>query len=403
MKKLLVGLFVFALLAMGSSYAHATSPVIMPNSGTELVCCESFGYGANMVKTTSTYEMTAKNKCSTCILDMTTGLSNCLSGGGKNIVDANFCKPAVICPMLSTPSTDYCLNGTIKIITGNDGCQSYQCIDMNTNTPVISGVSGPQTLNVDQIGTWTIKASGPMGGNLSYSVNWGDSIYCPSSGGPCSAIASALAPQQSATFTHTYSTTGTYKPTFTVTGENTIRCITTPCPTNGGSASTSLSVKVRDVEIKICPAGCTCNGEVTTCKVPVEPIKGCLSGYKYNPNTGEKCTETTDEDGCLQGYKYNTKTGKLCNAVIVDAPTLPQEVVSAEEKTPTQVARITRTLKKGISGEDVKILQAFLNLAVDGKFGPATQQKVMEWQKENGLNVDGAFGVKSTEKAGLNN
>lgn len=69
----------------------------------------------------------------------------------------------------------------------------------------------------------------------------------------------------------------------------------------------------------------------------------------------------------------------------------------------TTAPKITRTLRKGVKGEDVKRLQKFLNLVIDGSFGSATQKKVMEWQSQNGLKVDGLFGSQSWEKTGLNN
>jgi len=47
---------------------------------------------------------------------------------------------------------------------------------------------------------------------------------------------------------------------------------------------------------------------------------------------------------------------------------------------------------KGSSGEDVKRLQEKLGLKVDGSFGPATEDKVKEWQASNGLTADGVVG-----------
>lgn len=112
----------------------------------------------------------------------------------------------------------------------------------DSGSVVISGVSGPQILGVGETGTWTVKAYDKNGGSLTYSVLWGDEdykSYSPSSFGL--ALGS-----QVAEFTHVYSKAGNYTPKFTVTSENTIRCVTTPCPSNGGSASTSLSVKVGE-------------------------------------------------------------------------------------------------------------------------------------------------------------
>ena len=102
---------------------------------------------------------------------------------------------------------------------------------------VISGVSGPQTLDVNQTGTWTVTASDKNGGTLSYSVFWGDEVYAYPA--PMTSGAS-LPTQQSATFTHSYSQAGTYGSTFVVT--NNIVCVRYPCPNS--SASTSLSVNV---------------------------------------------------------------------------------------------------------------------------------------------------------------
>ena len=94
--------------------------------------------------------------------------------------------------------------------------------------PTISAVNGPQTLNVNQMGTWTMIASSLNSGNLTYSVNWGDQpVYAYGVNS-----SSIYLPQQSATFTHTYTQAGTYRPVFTVTNSS------------GQSANTSLSVVV---------------------------------------------------------------------------------------------------------------------------------------------------------------
>ena len=54
-------------------------------------------------------------------------------------------------------------------------------------------------------------------------------------------------------------------------------------------------------------------------------------------------------------------------------------------------------LKLGSTGENVKILQIFLKLKVDGKFGPATESAVKSWQASNGLPADGIVGPKTWE------
>jgi len=106
--------------------------------------------------------------------------------------------------------------------------QLYGC----SSTPVISGVSGPQSLNVNQQGTWSVTASDSSTGTLRYSVVWGDEYQYQKSSSQ--GLSVPIASQQSAIFTHSYSQAGTYTPVFTATNSN------------AQSAQTSLSVNVGD-------------------------------------------------------------------------------------------------------------------------------------------------------------
>lgn len=80
--------------------------------------------------------------------------------------------------------------------------------------PVISGITAPTQLQVNQTGTWSLKASDPENGPLSYSVDWGDSV-CPK-GYVCGVPVPIKLVLQGSTFTHSYSTAGTYNVSFTV-------------------------------------------------------------------------------------------------------------------------------------------------------------------------------------------
>lgn len=57
-----------------------------------------------------------------------------------------------------------------------------------------------------------------------------------------------------------------------------------------------------------------------------------------------------------------------------------------------------RTLKKGMSGDDVKTLQRALGCVVDGAFGKLTEGAVIGFQSLNGLVADGIVG-KATWRA----
>ena len=59
------------------------------------------------------------------------------------------------------------------------------------------------------------------------------------------------------------------------------------------------------------------------------------------------------------------------------------------------------TLKLGSRGTDVITLQKKLNLHQDGIFGPLTEEAVKEFQKNNGLTIDGIVGAKTWAKLGV--
>ena len=59
---------------------------------------------------------------------------------------------------------------------------------------------------------------------------------------------------------------------------------------------------------------------------------------------------------------------------------------------------INKTLRYGMRDEQVKILQRFLGLKMDGSFGMLTKKAVMRFQSDRGLKADGIFGPKSIEQ-----
>lgn len=139
--------------------------------------------------------------------------------------------------------------------------------------------------------------------------------------------------------------------------------------------------------------------------VPVNNDTGCSNNEVYSSTTGAKCPIIID-NGC-NGSRYSITTGKLCgvcSGVGCHSPNLSNDssqLKSANMANQDNTTPIKRTLRWGMKGEDVKTLQAFLNLLADGSFGPKTKAKVIEWQKANGLTPDGAFGNISLQKANL--
>src|SRR6185436_14307819 len=58
-------------------------------------------------------------------------------------------------------------------------------------------------------------------------------------------------------------------------------------------------------------------------------------------------------------------------------------------------------LKKGLSGEPVRRLQAKLGIEADGEFGPNTEKALKDWQTKNSLSADGVAGPDTFMAMGL--
>ncbi len=122
--------------------------------------------------------------------------------------------------------------------------------------PVISGFSGPTTLAVGATGTWTINASDPENGTLSYNITWGDeNTYIPMTG-TSAMMRDAV---QATTFTHAYANVGTY--TVTIVVHDSV----------GKEAKTSSTVQVGNDNV-ICTAQ-----YAPVCGQPPMPV--CPQGY----------------------------------------------------------------------------------------------------------------------------
>lgn len=93
--------------------------------------------------------------------------------------------------------------------------------------PDVKGITAPTVLTVGQEGTWTVRASEPNDGPLTYAVDWGDSA----SGARMMAPAAFV---QTSTFTHSYDHAGTYTVQFSIKNEA------------GAVTKTSASVLVKD-------------------------------------------------------------------------------------------------------------------------------------------------------------
>ncbi len=92
--------------------------------------------------------------------------------------------------------------------------------------PTITSVTGPTTLTVNTQGTWTIMlGNNQLNSYVTTSVNWGDQNVFGTSLSPVQTTYAQG--NQTLTFTHTYTTPGTYTITFTVNNLNGLQNSTT--------------------------------------------------------------------------------------------------------------------------------------------------------------------------------
>jgi hypothetical protein len=129
----------------------------------------------------------------------------------------------------------------VRVVNANGGQSNTLTLSItqqNTMNPTISSVSGPSSLTVGALGTWTLVVNAPFGSFVTASVNWGD-------GYPLASAPQTLygAGAQTITFTHSYASAGNYTITFTVTtpsGSKTSSA--TVSVSNSGSSSNTLSL-----------------------------------------------------------------------------------------------------------------------------------------------------------------
>lgn len=323
-----------------------------------------------------------------------------------------------------------------------------------SSTPTISGITGPQTLNVNQQGTWVVKASDSNNEALTYSVSWGE-ITAPCVSGTFCAI-SAQIPQQTATFTHIYKTAGTYTPKFTVTNSS------------GQSAQTSLSIVVS--ELAVLPVTCTSTTNIVEAALgnpggtgPFEKLGLDISSHPeilkyriqwfngiwsdwYVPGVGDQDWNNNLDGTARRIWSYfddHTHEYITCSTTINTTPinTTPINTVptrstysgiisstlgasqtanaldafnnTTNNQQNTQVVNnstacpeITLILSKGMNNPEVKCLQKMLiekGFKIDGIkageettwFDYATMIAVKKFQASKQLKVDGIFGPDS--------
>jgi hypothetical protein len=77
---------------------------------------------------------------------------------------------------------------------------------------------------------------------------------------------------------------------------------------------------------------------------------------------------------------------RATQAVAPVAPVIPTPPPASKKP------RLVRWLRRGSTGSNVVYLQSVLGLKRDGQFGPITEARVRQFQREQGIKVDGIVG-----------
>jgi hypothetical protein len=186
-------------------------------------------------------------------------------------------------------------------VKGPAYCTAYfDSADAN-KPPTISGFSGPTTLSTGQSGTWSVSASDPEGGSLSYYVEWGDA----GSTAPSSFASLVTAFVQTTTFTHAYSGLGVYTVTLVVRDSA------------GKEAKTTTTVRVG-VDSIICT-----EEYAPVCGQPPEPTCRNTPPYCMIPTPGPQTYANRcfmNAAGASLLYEGQCQTAVACTADAYQCP-----------------------------------------------------------------------------------
>lgn len=136
-------------------------------------------------------------------------------------------------------------------------------------------------------------------------------------------------------------------------------------------------------------------------------ITSALRCAKHNSNVGgvknSKHTQGRAVDFYVKGVSYSTLKAYI-NKLPYNNYTynISGSVMHHDINPPEYIEKynLTRTLKKGCKGSDVKELQKRVGTKADGIFGDNTKLAVKKFQKANKLTADGIVGKNTAHKLG---
>ena len=127
--------------------------------------------------------------------------------------------------------------------------------------------------------------------------------------------------------------------------------------------------------------------------------KGAMESacWFWKTNKLAKWADKGDNKGLTKAINGGTigladRDARWANCLAILGGEMPKKRASKASKSGS------RTLRKGMKGDDVKKMQKALGITADGDFGFGTQTSVKKWQKMNGLVADGIVGPATQAK-----
>ena len=117
----------------------------------------------------------------------------------------------------------------------------------------------------------------------------------------------------------------------------------------------------------------------------VQSVLGIKADGQFGPITDRTVRAFQSANGLkVDGIVGPITYGRLGAPAPAPVPTPPAP--------PSNKPRLTKSLRRGSTGLNVAYIQRFFRIKPDGQFGPITERKVKEFQKAQGLFVDGIVG-----------
>lgn len=118
----------------------------------------------------------------------------------------------------------------------------------------------------------------------------------------------------------------------------------------------------------------------------------------FNRAQRKECRNIAKKYGCRWGGDYSGRPDDM-HFEFIGSPADARSIGGSASSwgKPYKGKLGTRTISLWDRGQDVKAVQRILSIKVDGYFGEGTESAVEQFQRDNGLEVDGVVGPKTRE------